>query len=174
MAGQLYGLRSRLHRPGGKNSAASRQRFWPKSVTYVAGTFCHLCVRSGPWRSGHTPVICTSNSSYRTTARRTSTAGPRLSRPPHFLSRRPPKHMLSSLFFGVLSLSFIFRSVCCATKRDGIPRSPMNPEHSEASIWSEAREIHHVLAPRAIGISSATWPFRWFRAAKLSGFDTAT
>jgi hypothetical protein len=72
----------------------------------------------------------------------------------------PPKHMLSGLFFGVLSLSFIFRSVCCATKRDGIPRSPMNPKRSEASAWSEARQIHHVLAPRAIGISSATWPFR--------------
>jgi transposase len=28
--------------------AASRQPFWPKSVTYVAGTFCHLCVRAGP------------------------------------------------------------------------------------------------------------------------------
>ena len=36
-AGQLYGVRSRLHRPGGKNSAAPRQPFWPKSVTYVSG-----------------------------------------------------------------------------------------------------------------------------------------
>jgi len=48
LAGQLYGLRSRLHRSGGKNSAASRQPFWPKSVTYVAGTFCYPCLRAGP------------------------------------------------------------------------------------------------------------------------------
>jgi hypothetical protein len=29
--------------------------FWPKSVTYVSGTDCHLCVRAGPqrkWRRG--------------------------------------------------------------------------------------------------------------------------
>src|SRR6202043_708134 len=55
LAGQLYGVRSRLHRSGGKTSAASRQPFWPKSVTYVSGTICHLCLRAGPlqiWRRG--------------------------------------------------------------------------------------------------------------------------
>jgi hypothetical protein len=31
-----------------KNSAASRQPFWPKSVTHVTGTLSFLCVRSGP------------------------------------------------------------------------------------------------------------------------------
>src|SRR5207245_5286525 len=41
------GVRSRLHRSGGKNSAAARQPFWPKRVTYVAGTFCNPCVRAG-------------------------------------------------------------------------------------------------------------------------------
>ncbi len=30
-----------------KNSAASRQPFWPKSVTHVTGTLSFLCVRSG-------------------------------------------------------------------------------------------------------------------------------
>ena len=48
LAGQLYGVRSRLHRSGGKNSAAPRKPFWPKSVTYVSGTICHLCLRAGP------------------------------------------------------------------------------------------------------------------------------
>ena len=33
LACELYGLRSRVHRSGGKNSAASRKPFWPKSVT---------------------------------------------------------------------------------------------------------------------------------------------
>src|SRR3981189_2159758 len=50
--GQLYGVRSRLHRSGGKNSAASRQPFSPKSVTYVSGTICYLCVRAGPSNTG--------------------------------------------------------------------------------------------------------------------------
>ena len=35
-------------RETGKNSAVSRQPFRPKSVTYVAGTFCYPCVRVGP------------------------------------------------------------------------------------------------------------------------------
>src|ERR1700745_425681 len=48
LAGDFYGLRSWLHRSGGKNSAASRQPFWPESVTYVSGTICHLCLRAGP------------------------------------------------------------------------------------------------------------------------------
>ena len=48
LAGQLYELRSWLRRSGGKNSATSRQSVWPKSVTYVAGTFYYLCVRAGP------------------------------------------------------------------------------------------------------------------------------
>ncbi len=37
LAGQLYGVRSRLHRSGGRISAASRKSFWPKSVTYASG-----------------------------------------------------------------------------------------------------------------------------------------
>jgi hypothetical protein len=43
------------HRPGGKNPATSGQPVWPKSVTYVSGTICYLCVRAGPpemWRRG--------------------------------------------------------------------------------------------------------------------------
>ena len=45
LARQLYGLRSGLYRPGGKNSAAPRQPLRAKSVTYVLGTICYLCVR---------------------------------------------------------------------------------------------------------------------------------
>jgi transposase InsO family protein len=47
LAGQLYGLRSRLYRSGGKNLAAPRKSLRAKSVTYVLGTFCYLCLRSG-------------------------------------------------------------------------------------------------------------------------------
>jgi hypothetical protein len=47
LVGQLYGLRFRLYRSGGKNSATSRESFRPESVTYVLGTICYLCVRSG-------------------------------------------------------------------------------------------------------------------------------
>ena len=47
LAGQLYGLRSRLYRPGGENSAAPRKPLRTKSVTYVLGTFRYPCVRSG-------------------------------------------------------------------------------------------------------------------------------
>ena len=47
LARQLYGLRSRLYRSGGKNSAAPRQPLRAKSVTYVLGTFCYLCLRAG-------------------------------------------------------------------------------------------------------------------------------
>jgi hypothetical protein len=55
LAGQLYELQSWLRRSGGKKSATSRQSVWPKSVTYVAGTFCYLSVRAGQriiWRRG--------------------------------------------------------------------------------------------------------------------------
>lgn len=44
---QLYGLRSGLCRPGGKNTAAPRKPLRAQSVTYVLGTKCYLCVRSG-------------------------------------------------------------------------------------------------------------------------------
>jgi len=47
LARQLYELRSRVYRSGGKNSAAPRQPLRAKSVTHVLGTICHLCVRSG-------------------------------------------------------------------------------------------------------------------------------
>jgi hypothetical protein len=47
LAGQLYELQSWLRRSGGKNFATSRQPVWPKSVTYVTGTICYLCVRDG-------------------------------------------------------------------------------------------------------------------------------
>src|SRR5579864_5369226 len=47
LARQLHGLRSRLYRFGGKNSAAPQQSLRAKSVTYVLGTICYLCVRSG-------------------------------------------------------------------------------------------------------------------------------
>jgi len=47
LARQLYGLRFGLYRSGGKNTAAPRQSFWAYSVTYVLGTKCYLCVRSG-------------------------------------------------------------------------------------------------------------------------------
>src|SRR6266404_2070720 len=40
-------LRSWLYRSRGKNSAAPRQPFWPKSVTYVLGILCYPCVRVG-------------------------------------------------------------------------------------------------------------------------------
>ena len=33
--------------PEGKTLQTPRQPFWPKSVTYAAGTFCNLCVRTG-------------------------------------------------------------------------------------------------------------------------------
>ena len=48
LAGQLYGLRSRLHQSGGKNSATSRKPVRPESVTHLAGTFRYPCVRVGP------------------------------------------------------------------------------------------------------------------------------
>jgi hypothetical protein len=44
--GQLYGLRSRLHRSRGKDSAALKQLFWPKGVKYVFGTFCNASLRT--------------------------------------------------------------------------------------------------------------------------------
>ena len=47
LAGQLHGLRSRLYRSGGKNFAAPGKPLRAKSVTYVLGTICYLCVRSG-------------------------------------------------------------------------------------------------------------------------------
>jgi hypothetical protein len=47
LVGQLYGLRFRLYRSGGENSATSRESFRPESVTYVLGTICDLCRRSG-------------------------------------------------------------------------------------------------------------------------------
>src|SRR5271154_1035352 len=52
LARQLHGLRSRLYRLGGKNSAAPQQSLWAKSVTYVLGTICYLCVRVGQPRIG--------------------------------------------------------------------------------------------------------------------------
>lgn len=39
LVGELHGLRSRLHRTRGKDSAAFKQPFWPKGVSYVFGTF---------------------------------------------------------------------------------------------------------------------------------------
>jgi transposase InsO family protein len=47
LAGQLYGLRSRLCRSGGTHFAAPAKPLRPKSVTYVLGTICYPCVRSG-------------------------------------------------------------------------------------------------------------------------------
>src|SRR5579885_3565363 len=47
LARQLHGLRSRLGRSGGENFAAPAQSLRAKSVTYVLGTICYLCVRSG-------------------------------------------------------------------------------------------------------------------------------
>jgi hypothetical protein len=46
LAGDFYGLRSWLYRSGGKNPAALKQPFWPKSVNYVSGTFCKRSVRT--------------------------------------------------------------------------------------------------------------------------------
>jgi hypothetical protein len=46
LAGQFYGLRSRLHRSRGKDSATLKQPFWPKGVKYVFGTFCKASLRS--------------------------------------------------------------------------------------------------------------------------------
>jgi len=44
LAGQLYGVRSRLHRSGGKKTLQPLNNpFGAKSVTYVSGTICHLC-----------------------------------------------------------------------------------------------------------------------------------
>jgi len=48
----LNELPSWPRRSEGKNSATSRQPVWPKSVTYVAGTFCYLCVRVGQQKMG--------------------------------------------------------------------------------------------------------------------------
>ena len=39
LVGELYGLRSRLHRFGGKDSTAFKQPFWAESVKYVFRTF---------------------------------------------------------------------------------------------------------------------------------------
>src|SRR5215471_6116306 len=47
LVSQFYGLRSRLYRFGGKNLAAPREPLRAKSVTYVSGTFCYLCLRNG-------------------------------------------------------------------------------------------------------------------------------
>src|SRR5579885_991299 len=52
LAGQFYGLRSRLYRPGGENFAAPGKPLRPKSVTYVLGTICYPCVRSGQSLNG--------------------------------------------------------------------------------------------------------------------------
>jgi hypothetical protein len=41
LAGQLYELRTWLLRSGGKNSAASRKPFWPKSVRGLNGSSKH-------------------------------------------------------------------------------------------------------------------------------------
>jgi hypothetical protein len=47
LARQLHGLRSRLYRSGGKNSAAPQQSLRAKSVTYVLGKFCYPSLRAG-------------------------------------------------------------------------------------------------------------------------------
>ena len=47
LAGQFYGVRSWLYRSGGKNLAAPGEPLRAKSVTYVSGTFCYLCLRNG-------------------------------------------------------------------------------------------------------------------------------
>ena len=52
LARQLHGLRSRLYRFGGKNSAAPQQPLRAKSVTYVLGTFCYPCLRAGHLECG--------------------------------------------------------------------------------------------------------------------------
>jgi hypothetical protein len=51
-AGQLHGPRSRLHRFGGEDSATPKQPFWPKSVSYVLGTFCKGSLRTVHFESG--------------------------------------------------------------------------------------------------------------------------
>ena len=47
LARQLHGLRSRLYRFRGENSAAPQQSLRANSVTYVLGTFCYPCLRAG-------------------------------------------------------------------------------------------------------------------------------
>src|SRR5690242_16273491 len=63
LAGDFYGLRSWLHRSRGKDSAALRQPFWPKGVSYVSGTICKGCLRiehfriwSGRWNRIASPI----------------------------------------------------------------------------------------------------------------------
>jgi len=63
LARQFYGLRSRLDRSGGENSAALQQSLRAKSVTYVLGTICYPCLRAGQLRIGSSGRIRTYNSS---------------------------------------------------------------------------------------------------------------
>ncbi len=50
LARQFYAVRSRVYRSGRENSAAPRKPLRAKSVTYVLGTICYLCLRSGQAR----------------------------------------------------------------------------------------------------------------------------
>jgi hypothetical protein len=56
---------------GGKDPAALKQPSWPKSVTYVSGTICHLCLRAGPMSYGggggiRTPVTLSGQTVFKT------------------------------------------------------------------------------------------------------------
>ena len=46
LAGQLYGLRSRLHRFGGEDPATLKQRLRPQGASYISGTFCKRSLRT--------------------------------------------------------------------------------------------------------------------------------
>src|SRR5262249_31448148 len=59
LAGQLYGLRSRILRPGDLQTRTDRKPLRTKSVTYVSGINRNPCGRNGPTKYGALGAIRT-------------------------------------------------------------------------------------------------------------------